>query len=82
MHTNNFQCQHLWSLVGADGYRECLWCGEKLLHVPTTVSDNTKPLRPNYYSTSCFSLIRQPKLASRGAIVGKILHETWGCSDG
>lgn len=47
MHTNNFQCQHLWSLVGADGYRECLWCGEKLLHVPTTVSDNTKPLRPN-----------------------------------
>jgi hypothetical protein len=24
--STHFQCQHLWSAVGADGCMECLWC--------------------------------------------------------
>lgn len=41
---SHFQCPHLWSAVGADGYMECLWCRAKQRPVPTTASDHTVPL--------------------------------------
>lgn len=43
----DFQCQHLWSAVGADGYMECRWCMAKQLPPPTTISDHTTPLQSN-----------------------------------
>lgn len=45
--STHFQCQHLWSAVGADGYMECLWCRAKQRPAPTTISDHTTPLRSN-----------------------------------
>lgn len=45
--STHFQCQHLWSTVGADGYMECLWCRAKAKPPETTVSDRTQPLRSN-----------------------------------
>ena len=51
----HFQCQHLWSAVGADGYMECRWCRAKQRPEPTTISDHTTPLRSNANSPTSTS---------------------------
>lgn len=45
--STHFQCQHLWSSVGSDGYMECLWCRAKTKPPETTLSDRTQPLWSN-----------------------------------